>query len=172
LQPFRKVVSALVFTTEICNIIIPSVCPSFCATRKCAPYMGALAAAGCTWSVCGKPAYAGKWAGLARRGRWMPRSWAQWAVRVQWGLSQWAVCVDWGLTQRACVSTAGLLTLQFKPQSREARLWLVYFIRTARYCHPKVWYWHWRTGIMGVATVSSFPLESYGELRKIEEAVR
>ena len=58
-------------------IIIPSVCPSFCATRKCAPYMGALAAAGCAWSARGDPGYAGKWAGLARCGCCTPRSWAQ-----------------------------------------------------------------------------------------------
>jgi len=36
------------------------------------PYMGILAAAGCTWSERGEPGYAGKWAGLARHGRWMP----------------------------------------------------------------------------------------------------
>jgi len=49
--------------------------------------MGALAAAGCVWSVRGDPCYGGKWAGLARRSGCTPRSWAQWAVRVQWGLS-------------------------------------------------------------------------------------
>jgi len=36
--------------------------------------MGALAAAGCAWSARGEPGYAGKWAGLARRGCWTPRS--------------------------------------------------------------------------------------------------
>jgi len=37
------------------------------------------------------------------------------------------VHVDWGLSQRPAPSTAGFLTLQFKPQSpqsRKARLWL------------------------------------------------
>jgi len=94
--------------SAIYNIIIPSVCPSFCATWKCAPYMGALAAAGCTWSARGEPGYAGKWAGLARRGRWTPCSWAQRAVHVQWGLSQ-----------RACASTVGFLTLQFNHNRAE-----------------------------------------------------
>jgi len=60
--------------------------------------MGALAAAGCAWSARGEPAYAGKWTGLARRGRWTPRSWARRAVRVQWGLSQRPVRVDCGLS--------------------------------------------------------------------------
>jgi len=58
---------------------------SVCVPRKCAPYMGALAAAGCAWSARGDPGYGGKWAGLARRGRCTPRSWAQRAVRVQMG---------------------------------------------------------------------------------------
>jgi len=49
--------------------------------------MGALAAAGCAWSARGDPGYGGKRAGLARRGRCTPRSWAQRAVRVDWGLS-------------------------------------------------------------------------------------
>ena len=79
------------------------------------PYMGALAATGCTWSARSDPGYGGKWAELARRGRCMPRSWAQRAVHIQWGLSQWA-----------CVSTVGFLTIQFKPQSRS---WLVIMIK-------------------------------------------
>jgi len=82
------------------------------------PYMGALAAAGCTWSARGDLGYSGKWAGLARRCRCTPRSWAQWAVRVQWGLSE-----------RACKLTGGILTLQFKPQSRFTRFWLVIIIK-------------------------------------------
>jgi len=60
--------------------------------------MGALAAAGCAWSARGDPGYGEKWAGLARRGRCTPCSWAQWAVRVQWGLSQRPVRVDCGLS--------------------------------------------------------------------------
>jgi len=112
---------------RIYDIIIPSVCPSLYATRKCVPYMGTLAAAGCTLSVCGEPGYAGKWAGLARRSRWTPRSWAQRAVRAQWGLSQRACASTGGFLNGRCASTAGFLTLQFKPQLREARLWLVKF---------------------------------------------
>jgi len=46
----------------------------------------------------GDPGYAGKWAWLTRRRRWTPRSWAQRAVRVQWGLSQRLVRVDCGLS--------------------------------------------------------------------------
>ena len=57
--------------------------------------MVALAAAGCAWSARGDPGYAGKWAGLARRGRC---TWAQRAVRVQRGLSQRPVRVDCGLS--------------------------------------------------------------------------
>jgi len=70
--------------------------------------MGALAAAGCAWSARGDPHYGGKWAWLARRGRCTASSWAQRAVRVDWG--------------------GGFLTLQFKPQSRKAQLWLVIVI--------------------------------------------
>jgi len=44
--------------------------------------MGTLAAAACAWFAHGNPAYGGKWAGLARCGRCMLRSWAQRAVRV------------------------------------------------------------------------------------------
>jgi len=50
--------------------------------RKCAPYMGALAAAGCAWSSHGDPRYCGKWAWLARRGHCTASSWAQRAVRI------------------------------------------------------------------------------------------
>ena len=78
------------------------------------PYMGALAVAGCTWSARGDPGYGGKCAGLARCGRCMPRSWAQWAVHIQWGLSQRPVRVDCG------ISYTTVRLVQFK-----ARLWLV-----------------------------------------------
>jgi len=57
-------------------------------------------------------------------------------LRVQWGLSQRA-CPSTGafLTGRRA-STAGFRTLQVKPQSREARLWLVIVIihRRTTYC--------------------------------------
>ena len=69
--------------------------------HRSVPYMGALAVAGCAWSARGDPGYGGKWAGLARRGRCTPCSWAQREVRVHWGLSQ-----------QACASTGGFLTLQ------------------------------------------------------------
>jgi len=62
--------------------------------------MGALAAAGCAWSARGDPRYGGKWAWLARRGRSTASSWAQRAMRFDWGF----------------------LTLQFKAQSREMLL--------------------------------------------------
>jgi len=52
-----------------------------------APYMGALAAAGCVWSARRDPRYSGKWAWLARCGRCTASSWAQRAVCVDWGLS-------------------------------------------------------------------------------------
>jgi len=72
-------------------IIIGSICLCHCerrsVPRKCALYMGALAAAGCAWSARGDPRYGGKWAWLARRGRCTASSWAQRAVRVDWGLS-------------------------------------------------------------------------------------
>jgi len=68
--------------------------------------MGALAAAACAWSARGDPGYGGKWACLARRGRCTAISWAQRALRVDWGF----------------------LILQFNPQSREALLWLVFFM--------------------------------------------
>jgi len=71
--------------------------------------MGTLAAAGCTWSARGEPAYAGKWAGLARRGGWMQRSWLQPAVRIQWGLSQQLVRVDCGLSYTTVQATLWLV---------------------------------------------------------------
>jgi len=49
--------------------------------------MGALAAAGWAWSARGDTRYGGKRAWLAGRGRCTASSWAQWAVRVDWGLS-------------------------------------------------------------------------------------
>jgi len=49
--------------------------------------MGALAAAGWAWSARGSTRYGGKWAWLAVRGRCAASSWAQRAVRVDWGLS-------------------------------------------------------------------------------------
>jgi len=58
--------------------------------------MGALAAAGCAWSARGEPGYAGKWVGLARRGRWTPRI-ATGGARLM-GLSQRPVRVDCGLS--------------------------------------------------------------------------
>jgi len=60
--------------------------------RKCSPYMGALAAAGCAWSACGDPCY-----GAMRSGRgWL-------GTVVAW---QAAGCNKW------CVSTGGFLALQ------------------------------------------------------------
>jgi len=74
--------------------------------RKCAPYMGALAAAGCAWSVRGDPGYGGKWAWLTRRGRCTASSWAQRAVRVDWGLSY--------TTVQATIAHCGLYILKYK----------------------------------------------------------
>ena len=73
--------------------------------------MGALAAAGCTWSARGEPGYAGKWAGLARRGRWTPCSWAQRAERIQWGLSQRLVRADCGLSYTTVQATIAQSTI-------------------------------------------------------------
>jgi len=76
--------------------------------------MGDLAAAGCAWSARGDPGYDGKWAGLARRGRFTPRSWPQRAVRVHWGLSQRPMGVDCGLsytTVQAVISKTANVTL-------------------------------------------------------------
>jgi len=67
--------------------------------------MGALAASGCAWYARGDPGYGGKWAGLARRGHCTPCSWAQRAVRVDWGLSQWPVRVDCGLSYTTVQAT-------------------------------------------------------------------
>jgi len=50
-------------------------------------------------------------AGLARRGRWTPRSWAQRAVRVQWGLSQRPVRVDCGLSYTTVQATIALCAI-------------------------------------------------------------
>ena len=72
------------------------------------PYMGALAVAGCAWSARGGPGYGGKWAGLARRSRCMPRSWAQWAVHVHCGLSQRPVHVECGLSYTTVQGTVAL----------------------------------------------------------------
>jgi len=82
-------------------LIIPSV-------HLCAAYMGTLATAGCAWSARGDPGYSGKWAGLARHGRCTPCSWAQWAVRVYWGLSQRPVRVDCGLSYTTVQATITL----------------------------------------------------------------
>jgi len=49
-------------------------------------------------------------------------------LRVQWGLSQWACPSTGAFLNGQRASTAGFRTLQVKPQSREAWLWLVYFI--------------------------------------------
>ena len=69
--------------------------PSVCVPWKCVPYMGTLAAAGCTWSVRGDPGYSGKWAGLARRDRCTPRSWTQQVVHIDWGfLTLQLACID------------------------------------------------------------------------------
>jgi len=98
--------------------------------------MGALAAADCAWSARGKPGYTGKWAGLARCGRWTPRSWVQWPVRVEWRLSQWACASTGSFLNGRCTSTVGFLTLQFNPHSCEARLWLVIEVSAVR--------WQWQ----------------------------
>jgi len=42
---------------------------------------------GCEWSARGDTRYGGKWAWLAGRGRCTASSWAQRAVRIDWGLS-------------------------------------------------------------------------------------
>jgi len=66
---------------------------------------GALAAAGYAWSARGNPGYRGNWAGLASRRCCTPRSWAQRAVRVQWGLSQRPVRVDSGISYTTVQAT-------------------------------------------------------------------
>jgi len=68
------------------NIGSACLCHRPSVPRKCAPYMGALAAAGCAWSARGDPRYGRKWAWVARRSRSTASSWAQRAVRVDWGL--------------------------------------------------------------------------------------
>ena len=68
--------------------------------RKCAPYMGALAAAGCAWSARGAKVGSG-------------RVWLDAVVARQAA----------GRNGR-CASTGGFRTLQFKPHAL-ARLWLV-----------------------------------------------
>jgi len=49
-------------------------------------------------------------------------------MRVQWGLSQRACPSTGAFLNGRRASTAGFRTLQVKPQSREARLWLVLII--------------------------------------------
>jgi len=100
----------------IYNIIIPIVYPSFCATRKYAPFMGVLAAAGCAWSARGEPGYAEKWAGLDIG-----------AVFGRHAAGRIGLCAsNGGFLNGRCASTAGFLTLQFKPQSSERDCGLLY----------------------------------------------
>ena len=89
----------------IYNIIITSVCPSFCATRKCAPYMGTLAAAG-SW--------------LAAAGSWllvvcMWQTWLRWEVGGS-GWAWWLDATQLGAMGGACplgaFSTAGVCRLR------------------------------------------------------------
>ena len=72
--------------------------------RKCAPYMGALAAAGCAWAARGDPGYT-------------PHSLVQRALRIQWGLSQRACLSTGAFLNGRCASTAGFRTLQVTPRA-------------------------------------------------------
>ena len=58
-------------------------------------------------------------------------------LRVQWGLSQRACPSTGAFLNGRRASSAGFRTLQVKPQSREARLWLV-SSNTSRVCNRRL----------------------------------
>jgi len=73
-----------------------------CATRKCAPYMGTLAAAGsCAWAARDDPGY------MPRTGR-NRRCASNGGFLNERGLSQWPVRVDCGLSYTTGEATARL----------------------------------------------------------------
>jgi len=71
--------------------------------------MGALAA--CAWSARDDPGYGGKWAGSL--------------YATQLGATGGGV-LNGGFLDGRCASTAGFLTLQFKPQSRDFGLQTIF----------------------------------------------
>jgi len=112
--------------------------------------MGALAAVGCAWSVRGEPGYAGKWAGLARRGRSTPRN-STGGTRPM-GASQRPVRVDCGLSYSTVQALCIILMTSF-PSSYTVT-GVIRIQKESRYCWECVPAGCWSTETVYESTVS------------------